>query len=243
MKKSIILLIVFSLLFISCKNPGDENTPKNKVEDTAATDEQKNDVGENEDKKNIDEQKDEKEPEDDKEEVNPEGDYKITIDGNEYGTVHSPDGRLFNIDELNKAYVKFWKEGKYKADKALDFITDYTKKISDDEILYGAFPETQDFYMTYNQIYNISYYAVLSGEDFSEVQYKKHYPGEAKIIDGSLYFDINYLKNIFAFKYDLDPMKKEITIDSNGEFNNELKTIYNDNYDSIEELFEVNFGK
>lgn len=38
-------------------------------------------------------------------------------------------------------------------------------------------------------------------------------------------------------------MKKEIAIDSNGEFNNELKTIYNNNYDSIEELFEVNFGK
>ena len=167
MEKSIILMIVFSLLFVACKNPSDEKTNENKVEDTAATDEQKNDVAENEDKKDIDEQKDEKEPEEVKEEVNPEGDYKITIDGNEYGTVHSPDGRLFNIDELNKSYVKFWKEGKYKADKALDFITDYTKKISDDEILYGAFPESQDFYMTYNQIYNISYYAVLSGEDFS----------------------------------------------------------------------------
>lgn len=243
MKKSIILLIVFSLLFVSCKSPSGEKTNENKVEDTTATDESKNDVAEDKDTKDIDEQADEKEPEDDKEEVNPEGDYKITIDGNEYGTVHSPDGKLFNIDELNKAYVKFWKEGKYKADKALDFITDYTKKISDDEILYGAFPETQDFYMTYNQIYNISYYAVLSGEDFSEVQYKKHYPGEAKIIDGTLYFDINYLKNIFAFKYELDPMKKEIAIDSNGEFNNELKTIYNNNYDSIEDLFEVNFGK
>lgn len=89
MKKSIIILIVFSLLFVSCKNPSDEKTNENKVEDTAATDEQKNDVAENEDKKDIDEQKDEKEPEDEKEEVNPEGDYKITIDGNEYGTVHT----------------------------------------------------------------------------------------------------------------------------------------------------------
>ena len=239
MKKSIILLIVFSLLFVSCKSPSGEKTSENKVEDKTATDESKNDVAEDKDTKDIDEQKDEEGSEDNKEKVNPEGNYKITIDGNEYGAVHSPDGKLFNIDELNKAYVKFWKEGKYKADKALDFITDYTKKISDNEILYGAFPESQDFYM----IYNISYYAVLSGEDFSEVQYKEHYPGEAKIIDGALYFDINYLKNIFAFKYELDPMKKEINIDSNGEFNNELKTIYNDNYDSIEELFEVNFGK
>lgn len=44
MKKSIILLIVFSLLFVSCKNPSDEKTNENKLEDTAATDEQKNDV-------------------------------------------------------------------------------------------------------------------------------------------------------------------------------------------------------
>lgn len=109
MKKSIIILIVFSLLFVACKNPGYEKTNENKVEDTTSTDESKNDVAEDKDTKDIDEQKDEKEPEDVKEEVNPEGDYKITIDGNEYGTVHSPDGKLFNIDELNKSYVKFWK--------------------------------------------------------------------------------------------------------------------------------------
>ena len=41
MKKSIIILIVFSLLFVACKNPSDEKTNENKVEDTAATDEQK----------------------------------------------------------------------------------------------------------------------------------------------------------------------------------------------------------
>lgn len=51
MKKSIILIIVFSLLFVSCKNPGDEKTTEKNVEEAAATDESKNDVAENEEKK------------------------------------------------------------------------------------------------------------------------------------------------------------------------------------------------
>lgn len=50
MKKSIILLIVFSLLFVSCKSPSGEKTSENKVEDKTATDESKSDVAENEEK-------------------------------------------------------------------------------------------------------------------------------------------------------------------------------------------------
>lgn len=59
MKKSIILLIVFSLLFVACKSPSGEKTNENKVEDKTATDESKNDVAEDKDTKDIDEQKDE----------------------------------------------------------------------------------------------------------------------------------------------------------------------------------------
>ena len=58
MKKSIILLIAFSLLFVACKSPSDEKTTEKNVEEKTATDEQKNDVAENEDTKDMDELKD-----------------------------------------------------------------------------------------------------------------------------------------------------------------------------------------
>lgn len=139
--------------------------------------------------------------------------------------------------------ARAWKSGEYADDKALDEVTDYSKLVNDDEIIYGVYPGSMEFALTYNESYNISY--AFSGDDerIDSFSYKKHAPEEAKVFGETLYFDIDYLSSIFAFKYKLDKENKVLVIDSKGDYTASMTELDCKGYDSLEALLKANFGE
>lgn len=237
MKKLLYVLLILSIFMFSCKGDGAMNADKTH-EDKEASQELVDDKADEEESASN------PEPEVGTEEEAAEADYKVLIDGKDYGTVHSLDGKLFNFTNMNEIYVKYWKQGKYAQDRALDNISDYTRIIDEDQLFYGAFPESNDFYKTYNKKYNISYDLVLdTNGDCKEFRYRTHKPGDAKVIDDQIYFSIDYLKNIFAFEYKIDNDAKELKIDSDGDYADDIKTISGEGYKSLDDLLKFNFGK
>ena len=59
----------------------------------------------------------------------------------------------------------------------------------------------------------------------------------------TLYFDIDYLSSIFAFKYKLDKENKVLVIDSQGDYTAKMTELDPSSYDSIEALLKANFDK
>lgn len=235
MKKLLYVLLILSIFMVSCGPSKDEAIDKG-IQEADANQEAAKEV--------EDEKEPAPEPEVGTEEEAAEADYKVLIDGKDYGTVHSLDGKLFNFTNMNEIYVKYWKQGKYAQDRALDNISDYTRVIDEDQLFYGAFPQSNDFYKTYNKKYNISYDLVLdTNGDCKEFRYRTHEPGDAKVIDDQIYFSIDYLKNIFAFEYKIDNDAKELKIDSDGDYADDIKTISGEKYKSLDELLKFNFGK
>lgn len=145
-------------------------------------------------------------------------DYAVSVDGEDYGYVENINARLFSVSGINKVMVRAWKSGKFKDDKALDQVTDYSKLLNDNEIIYGVYPGSMEFALTYNESYNISYSFDGNDEGLRSFSYKKHAPEETKVFGETLYFDIDYLSSIFAFKYKLDKENKVIVIDSKCDY-------------------------
>lgn len=170
-------------------------------------------------------------------------DYAVSVDGEDYGYVETIGGRLFNASGINKIMVRAWKSGEYADDKALDQVTDYSKLLNDNEIIYGVYPGSMEFSFTYNESYNISYAFDGDDEGIYSFSYKKHAPEEAKVMGETLYFDIDYLSSIFAFKYKIDKENKVLVIDSKGEYTASMTELDPSGYDSIEALLKANFDK
>lgn len=139
--------------------------------------------------------------------------------------------------------ARAWKSGEYADDKALDEVTDYSKLVNDDEIIYGVYPGSMEFALTYNEKYNISYAFDGDDEGLSSFSYKKHAPEEAKVFGETLYFDIDYLSSIFAFKYKLDKENKVLVIDSQGDYTVSMTELDCKGYDSVDALLKANFGE
>ena len=169
--------------------------------------------------------------------------YAVSVDGEDYGYVETIGGRLFNASGINKIMVRAWKSGEYADDKALDQVTDYSKLLNDNEIIYGVYPGSMEFSFTYNESYNISYKFVGDIDGIDSFSYKKHAPEEVKVIDETLYFDIDYLSSIFAFKYKLDKENKVLVIDSKGDYTANMTELDPSGYDSLEALLKANFDK
>ena len=170
-------------------------------------------------------------------------DYAVSVDGEDYGYVETIGGRLFNASGINKIMVRAWKSGEYADDKALDQVTDYSKLLNDNEIIYGVYPGSMEFSFTYNESYNISYAFDGDDEGIYSFSYKKHAPEEAKVMGETLYFDIDYLSSIFAFKYKLDKENKVLVIDSKGDYTANMTELDPSGYDSLEALLKANFDK
>lgn len=170
-------------------------------------------------------------------------DYAVSVDGEDYGYVETIGGRLFNASGINKIMVRAWKSGEYADDKALDQVTDYSKLLNDNEIIYGVYPGSMEFSFTYNESYNISYAFDGDDEGIYSFSYKKHAPEEAKVMGETLYFDIDYLSSIFAFKYKLDKENKVLVIDSKGDYTANMTELDSSGYDSLEALLKANFDK
>lgn len=170
-------------------------------------------------------------------------DYAVSVDGEDYGYVENINGRLFNVSGINKIMVRAWKSGEYADDKALDQVTDYSKLLNDNEIIYGVYPGSMEFSFTYNESYNISYKFVGDIDGIDSFSYKEHAPEEAKVMGETLYFDIDYLSSIFAFKYKLDKENKVLVIDSKGDYTAKMTELDPSGYDSIEALLKANFDK
>lgn len=139
--------------------------------------------------------------------------------------------------------ARTWKSGEYADDKALDEVTDYSKLVNDDEIIYGVYPGSMEFALTYNEKYNISYAFDGDDEGLSSFSYKKHAPEEVKVMGETLYFDIDYLSSIFAFKYKLDKENKVLVIDSKGDYTASMTELDCKGYDSVDALLKANFGE
>ena len=170
-------------------------------------------------------------------------DYAVSVDGEDYGYVENINERLFSASGINKIMVRAWKNGEYSDDEALDQVTEYSKLLNDDEILYGVFPESLEFGLTYNEKYNISYAFDGDDEGLSSFSYKKHAPEEVKVMGETLYFDIDYLSSIFAFKYKLDKENKVLVIDSKGDYTASMTELDCKGYDSVDALLKANFGE
>lgn len=221
MKKILLVLLALSMFMVSCGGPSKEEPTK----------------------KPIGEEKREEETSIEKVDVFNCIDYAVSVDGEDYGYVENINGRLFNVSGINKIMVRAWKSGEYADDKALDQVTDYSKLLNDNEIIYGVYPGSMEFSFTYNESYNISYAFDGDDEGIYSFSYKEHAPEESKVMGETLYFDIDYLSSIFAFKYKLDKENKVLVINSKGDYTAKMTELDPSGYDSLEALLKANFDK
>lgn len=238
MKKILLILLALSMFMVSCGGPSKEEAIEKAIEEADANEEAVPETREGEEP--IDE---ENEKTEEKIDEDAEIDYAVSVDGEDYGYVETIGGRLFNASGINKIMVRAWKSGEYADDKALDQVTDYSKLLNDNEIIYGVYPGSMEFSFTYNESYNISYKFVGDIDGIDSFSYKEHAPEEALVLDETLYLDIDYLSSIFAFKYKLDKENKVLVIDSKGEYTASMTEIDPSGYDSIEALLKANFDK
>lgn len=238
MKKILLILLALSMFMVSCGGPSKEEAIKKGIEEADANEEAVPETREGEEP--IDE---ENEKTEEKIDEDAEIEYAVSVDGEDYGYVETIGGRLFNASGINKIMVRAWKSGEYADDKALDQVTDYSKLLNDNEIIYGVYPGSMEFSYTYNESYNISYKFVGDIDGIDSFSYKKHAPEEALVLDETLYFDIDYLSSIFAFKYKLDKENKVLVIDSKGDYTAKMTELDPSGYDSIEALLKANFDK
>ena len=238
MKKILLILLALSMFMVSCGGPSKEEAIDKGIEEADANEEAVPETREGEEP--IDE---ENEKTEEKIDEDAEIDYAVSVDGEDYGYVETIGGRLFNASGINKIMVRAWKSGEYADDKALDQVTDYSKLLNDNEIIYGVYPGSMEFSFTYNESYNISYKFVGDIDGIDSFSYKEHAPEEALVLDETLYLDIDYLSSIFAFKYKLDKENKVLVIDSKGEYTASMTEIDPSGYDSIEALLKANFDK
>ena len=221
MKKILLILLALSMFMVSCGG-NDKEEPT---------------------KKPIGEEKKEEETSKERVDVFDCIDYAVSVDGEDYSYVENINARLFSVSGINKIMVRFWKNGEYADDKALDEVTDYSKLLNDDEIIYGVYPGSMEFALTYNEKYNISYAFDGDDEGLRSFSYKKHAPEETKVFGETLYFDIDYLSSIFAFKYKLDKENKVLVIDSKGDYTASMTELDPSGYDSVDALLKANFGE
>lgn len=226
---------------VSCGGPSKEEAIDKGIKEADANQEAVKET--TEDDEHIDEASEENEDKEEKIDEDAEINYAVSVDGEDYGYVETIGGRLFNVSGINKIMVRAWKSGEYADDKALDQVTDYSKLVNDNEIIYGVYPGSMEFSYTYNESYNISYSFVGDDEGIDSFAYKKHAPEEAKVMGETLYFDIDYLSSIFAFKYKLDKEKKVLVIDSKGDYTANMTELEPSGYDSLEALLKANFDK
>lgn len=238
MKKILLILLALSMFMFSCGGPSKEEAIKKGIEEADANEEAVPETREGEEP--IDE---ENEKTEEKIDEDAEIEYAVSVDGEDYGYVETIGGRLFNASGINKIMVRAWKSGEYADDKALDQVTDYSKLLNDNEIIYGVYPGSMEFSFTYNESYNISYAFDGDDEGIYSFSYKEHTPEESKVMGETLYFDIDYLSSIFAFKYKLDKENKVLVIDSKGEYTAKMTELDPSGYDSIEALLKANFDK
>lgn len=221
MKKILLILLALSMFMVSCGG-NDKEEPT---------------------KKPIGEEKKEEETGKERVDVFDCIDYAVSVDGEDYGYVENINERLFSTSGINKIMARTWKSGKFADDKALDEVTDYSKLVNDDEIIYGVYPGSMEFALTYNEKYNISYAFDGDDEGLSSFSYKKHAPEEAKVFGETLYLDIKYLSGIFFFNYEIDKDNKVLVIDSHGDFNDDMTLLDTSGYDSIDDFLKANFGE
>ena len=241
MKKILLILLALSMFMVSCGGPSKDEAIKKGIEEADANQEEAPETREGEEP--IDEEKEDKEKNEEKIDEDAEIDYAVSVDGEDYGYVKTIGGRLFNESGINKIMVRAWKSGEYADDKALDQVTDYSKLLNDNEIIYGVYPGSMEFSFTYNESYNISYKFVGDIDGIDSFSYKKHAPEEALVLGETLYFDIDYLSSIFAFKYKLDKENKVLVIDSKGDYTAKMTELDSSGYDSLEALLKANFDK
>ena len=241
MKKILLILLALSMFMVSCGGPSKEEAIEKAIEEADANEEAVPEIEEGEEP--IDEEKEDKEKNEEKIDEDAEIDYAVSVDGEDYGYVENINGRLFNASGINKIMVRAWKSGEYADDKALDQVTDYSKLLNDNEIIYGVYPGSMEFSFTYNESYNISYKFVGDIDGIDSFSYKKHAPEEAMVLGETLYFDIDYLSSIFAFKYKLDKENKVLVIDSKGDYTAKMTELDASGYDSLEALLKANFDK
>lgn len=241
MKKILLILLALSMFMVSCGGPSKEEATKKAIEEADANQEAVPETKEG--KERIGEEKKEEESGIERVDEFDCIDYAVSVDGEDYGYVETINGRLFNASGINKIMVRAWKSGEYADDKALDQVTDYSKLVNDNEIIYGVYPGSMEFSFTYNESYNISYAFDGDDEGIYSFSYKKHAPEEAKVMGETLYFDIDYLSSIFAFKYKLDKENKVLVIDSKGDYTANMTELDPSGYDSLEALLEANFDK
>ena len=238
MKKILLILLALSMFMVSCGGPSKEEAIEKAIEEADANEEAVPETREGEEP--IDE---ENEKTEEKIDEDAEIEYAVSVDGEDYGYVETIGGRLFNASGINKIMVRTWKSGEYADDKALDQVTDYSKLLNDNEIIYGVYPGSMEFSFTYNESYNISYKFVGDIDGIDSFSYKEHAPEEAKVMGETLYLDIDYLSSIFAFKYKLDKENKVLVIDSKGEYTANMTELDPSGYDSLEALLKANFDK
>lgn len=238
MKKILLILLALSMFMVSCGGPSKEEAIEKAIEEADANEEAVTETREGEEP--IDE---ENEKTEEKIDEDAEIDYAVSVDSEDYGYVETIGGRLFNASGINKIMVRTWKSGEYADDKALDQVTDYSKLVNDNEIIYGVYPGSMEFSFTYNESYNISYAFDGDDEGIYSFSYKEHAPEEAKVMGETLYFDIDYLSSIFAFKYKLDKENKVLVIDSKGDYTAKMTELDASGYDSLEALLKANFDK
>lgn len=241
MKKILLILLALSMFMVSCGGPSKEEAIEKAIEEADANEEAVKET--TEDDEHIDEASEENEDKEEKIDEDAEIEYAVSVDGEDYGYVENINGRLFNASGINKIMVRAWKSGEYADDKALDQVTDYSKLLNDNEIIYGVYPGSMEFSYTYNESYNISYSFAGDDEGIYSFSYKKHAPEEALVLDETLYFDIDYLSSIFAFKYKLDTENKVLVIDSKGDYTASMTDLDPSGYDSLEALLKANFDK
>lgn len=242
MKKILLILLALSMFMVSCGGNSKNEAIDKGINEADANQEAVKEA--EDDEEPIDEEKEDKENnEEEKIDEDAEIDYAVSVDGEDYGYVENINGRLFNVSGINKIMVRAWKSGEYADDKALDQVTDYSKLVNDNEIIYGVYPGSMEFSFTYNESYNISYKFVGDIDGIDSFSYKEHEPEEAKVMEETLYFDIDYLSSIFAFKYKLDKENKVLVIDSKGDYTAKMTELDASSYDSLEALLKANFDK
>ena len=241
MKKILLILLALSMFMVSCGGNSKNEAIDKGINEADANQEAVKEA--EDDEEPIGEASEENEDKEEKIDEDAEIDYAVSVDGEDYGYVETIGGRLFNVSGINKIMVRAWKSGEYADDKALDQVTDYSKLVNDNEIIYGVYPGSMEFSFTYNESYNISYKFVGDIDGIDSFSYKEHAPEEAKVMGETLYFDIDYLSSIFAFKYKLDKENKVLVIDSQGDYTANMTELDPSGYDSIEALLKANFDK
>lgn len=241
MKKILLILLALSMFMVSCGGNSKNEAIDKGINEADANQEAVKEA--EDDEEPIGEASEENEDKEEKIDEDAEIDYAVSVDGEDYGYVETIGGRLFNVSGINKIMVRAWKSGEYADDKALDQVTDYSKLVNDNEIIYGVYPGSMEFSFTYNESYNISYKFVGDIDGIDSFSYKEHAPEEAKVMGETLYFDIDYLSSIFAFKYKLDKENKVLVIDSQGDYTANMTELDPSGYDSLEALLKANFDK